>query len=159
RRWDQLGLIACLPLSLTALHLIAGSTVLAAPFQRYGAFLVVPAALALAFLTREILFTRPSDGVGESSAPRARPVAACVALGLAGLMLGVVRTHYFAPCESWATPVESVWTPWVESVSPIERAYAAVAANLANRSARDSRPIGVIADDWWLAKPFEFLVG
>jgi 4-amino-4-deoxy-L-arabinose transferase-like glycosyltransferase len=159
RRWDQLGLIAGLPLSVAGLHLMAGSAVFSPAFNRYGAFLIVPTALALAFLTRETLFTRPSVGVGGSAAPHARPAAACVALGVAGIMLGVVRAHFFAPCELATAPIESVWTPWAESVSPLERAYAAVAADLAQTSPRDGRAVGVIADDWWLAKPFEFLAG
>jgi hypothetical protein len=159
RRWDQLGLIAGLPLCLAGLHLTAGSSVLSYTFHRYGAFIIVPTALAIAFLTRGALFTRPSEGFRGYAAPRARPVAACIALGVAWLMVAVVRAHYFAPIELVSTPVESVWTPWAESASSIDLAYAEVVADLARSSPRDGRAVGVIADDWWVAEPFEFLAG
>ena len=152
RRWDCLALIGSLGFSLAAFHGMAGAAVLSTAFHRYGSFLVVPSAMALAFLAREALYTP-----GEDAAPaRARRLPVTIALVLAAGALVTVKVRHFDACNR--SGVESLWTLQTEDTGPVERAYRKVSEEIARgRAEGRTEPRGVIAEDWWVGRPFEYL--
>jgi hypothetical protein len=151
RRWDLLGLLGGLAVSLAGLHQVAGSAVLSTVFHRYGAFLVIPSAWAFAVLARPVVFT-----AGGPAPARPRRLAVAAGLAAAAFLLYDVRTRYFD--FNNPTGAESYWTLGTETVGRFERAYRAIVEDIDRYgSPAPGRTCGLILEDWWVTKTIEYL--
>jgi hypothetical protein len=162
RRWDYLALIGSLAMSLLAFHRMAGAVVLSTVFHRYGAFLLVPTAFALAMLAREVLFTAadglpttPTSGSG-SRAARARWLPVSLGLVLAAGGLYTLKSRYFDAYNRSGR--ELLWTLRAEDTTPIHRVYNVISADIDRSNSPGARKVhGIICEDCWVGRPFEFL--
>jgi hypothetical protein len=159
RRWERVALVGGLLLSVTALHVVAGSEVLGPGISRYGSFLIVPTILVVACLL-ESLLAPPTAGWSAAI----RRLQLLMVLGLGGLMLVSVKRNWID--QETRSGVESIWTFQTDQADPKEQALESILSDI--RSAGRNRPIGppsgpalastvIVADDWWLYRPIEYL--
>lgn len=144
RAWDRLAILAGFALSLSAFHLVAGSGVLLGPVNRYGSFLLAPAAVVLAILARDLLFHASNPDL-----PRVRLFPATLALALAFLALADLKARRFDFFRD--RDGESLWTFHVDARDPWVQAYRLLASDTRTDQ------LLVLAQDWWTHRPLEYL--
>jgi hypothetical protein len=165
RQWDRVALIVGLLLSITGLHWVAGSNVLAVETHRYGAFLVAPTVLAFA-CTVQSLLTAPTD----ERRSMARRLQLAAILTMVWVLPFDIKLHYFDRYTN--TSHESLWTFRNDSRDPKERALRLILADIDRANpGREAGPGGVggsdagrcapkhiiITEDWWLYRPLQYL--
>lgn len=164
RQWDRLALAAGLPIGLAAAFAVGGSDILRPEHNRYGLFLLAPTILSATVLSRALwLGARASRlGRGLSGVQALAGVTAALAL------LACYKVHYLDPARPGTTPgwhtlasfrtppgADSPWTLRTTERGPIHRAYKLI---VRDRAAHPGARQAVLAQDWWLHRPLEFLL-
>jgi Dolichyl-phosphate-mannose-protein mannosyltransferase len=154
RRWECMALVCGLFASVIGLHVQAGSAVWRLETQRYGSYLIAPLALAIACAARGSLVPSPARGKW--------PAAICVrhgaGLAAAVMLLAGLKLHYFdcaIPNDGharWALARDSKGMGAMEgAVEAIERDIPLWPVSSGGRARL------VIAGDWWVRRPIEYL--
>lgn len=155
RRWDRLALVIGLGVSIAALHVLTGPGVFSREVHRYAAWLVAPSVLAFAVLAREAL--RVVERVGSV---QFRVSASVLGLGLAGFALAQVGRDHFG-FQGRADGAIAWGKLAARPAGTLQRIhdYLREAPPASPRDTGGNAAAGrvVVADNWWFAKPLEYL--
>jgi 4-amino-4-deoxy-L-arabinose transferase-like glycosyltransferase len=139
RCWERLALVLGLLVSIFGLYAVGGAGVIAPSVERYGMCLVVPAALVFASLV-------------TAAVPRFSQARLALVSILGWLLLWSVQANYFGRMMDQ----RSHPTFRTAGVEPKRRALAWILRDRA-RLPDPAGPTRVLAEDWWLYWPLEFL--
>jgi 4-amino-4-deoxy-L-arabinose transferase-like glycosyltransferase len=148
RRWERLGLISGVLISVGILHVAAGSAVWSVLTHRYGSYLIAPVVVMIACLATRLLDAgHRSVGFWVSKA-----TAAAIACGL----LCGLTVNYFGPLAQDSSQHPASASP--RRAGAMRRALAAIEQDLGdslNNHPTEKRMI--VASDWWVWRPIEYL--
>jgi hypothetical protein len=160
-RWDRAALVASLVLTMWAFHEKMGAEVIQPGLVRYGLFLVVPSAWAMACLIDSLLVEREGRRVAVGYA-----VQVIGLLLVANLLLFGAKRDWFDAFIAQQEERERLWTLRSETQPPagqiatvlLEDMKQTRTAGNALRGVGSARPTVVVTEDWWTYRPLQFLL-
>ncbi len=160
RAWDRLALVLGWIASASSYHLVVGPDGFHPAMPRYGLFLCVPMVLALACLVRRVLSI--AETAADTSTRRIswRRVQIATGFGVAWALLIFFAAGFFHRFEmEGRADGESFWTLRTESADAMERMASILRRDFEARGEGRPGPLVVVAEDSWISRPVEFLLG
>jgi hypothetical protein len=149
RRWDAAILPLGIAASLVGLHVVSSSDVLWSDSYRYGTFLIVPCAVALASLMGSL---PAAPRVLNASRIGPAPIRQALVFTLCWAMLWSVKKNYFDFFTSRGT--ESLWTFQTDAKDAQKQALSLIVRDAARTGG--PAPITIVGGNFWNTKPLEF---
>jgi hypothetical protein len=139
KKWNILGLVVGLFLTLIGFYLIAGFRAIMPSRERYATCLIIPSILVIVILINSI-----------SKTPRKRLIAMSVTVAISWLLLWSFQSNYFDTIKRTGGLSEQTFR--TASVEPKQQALAKIL-----QDAKGAEKITIFAEDWWLYWPIQYL--
>jgi hypothetical protein len=151
RRWENIALISGIVLGSITLYAVGGISALSPGFERYGTFLIVPAAFSAS-----ILLCAAFLECGGSLVSRRRRRLLAFASLFGWMMLYDFHQNYLQPI--WSTGGRGHRTFRTAAIEPKKQALSLILEDLSAASGSNSaRKTVIVAEDWWIYAPLNYL--
>ena len=151
RRGENIALISGIVPGLITFYAVGGKSALSPGFERYGTFLIVPAAFSAS-----ILLCAPFLECGGSLVSRRRRRLLAAASFFGWMMLYDFHQNYLQPI--WRTGGNAHRTFRTAAIEPKKHALSLILEELSAASGSNSaRKTVIVAEDWWIYYPLHYL--